>query len=251
MLIPDLKKILKPTWLHRPGEEVYKDSWKKHDIREQATIPNDPKILEKLRIKKGDKVLSIASYYATWASALVNNDVIVDYNDISKEMVDYVKKRKKCRFNRYICLNYELLPKKQKLYDWTFTFEACGGKQGLPVAMLRSLLNRKGGIMVLYHKLGGHMGSKWGTYPKIVRTLAKVYGTDYKIKDAKIKSRDKFGKNGLLAHKVFILLTNEKARKLAITDLANLQKNKFSQESLKRLSKISTLINKEFLKEFI
>lgn len=249
MLIPDLKKIIQPIWEHKPGYGVNKEGWIKLKICEQAVIPEDPRILEKLGIKKGDKVLAIAGYYATWASFLARKGAKVDYSDISKSMVSHVKKNVKVKFGRYICSNYELIPKKEKEYDWTFTFEACGGSQGLPIAYLRSLLNKKGGILVLFYEKGGRMGSKWKRYPMIVKTLANVYGARFDIKELNIIGHKKGKERSSLLHRVYVLKTNARARKIAREDLKALASNNYSKDSLKRLSKVARLIKPEFLKE--
>lgn len=249
MFIPDLKKIMQPTWEHKPGYGVNKTGWIKLKMAGQAIIPEDPRILEKLGIKKGDKVLAIAGYYASWASFLAKKGAKVDYSDISKSMVDHVKKNVKVRFGRYICSNYELIPKKEKEYDWTFTFEACGGSQGLPIAYLRSLLNNKGGILVLFYEKGGHMGSKWRRYPMIVKTLAKVYDARFDIKELNIIGHRKGKETASLLHRIYVLKTNCKARKMAKEDLKALESDDYSKDSLKRLSKVARLIKPEFLKE--
>jgi hypothetical protein len=249
MLIPDLKKIIQPNWEHQPGYGVDKDGWKKQKIAEQATTPEDPKILDKLGIKKGEKVLAIAGYYANWASFLAKKGAKVDYNDISKSMVKYVKKNVKVKFGKYVCSNYELIPKIEKEYDWTFTFEACGGSQGLPIAYLRSLLNKKGGILVLFYEKGGHMGSKWKRYPTIIKTLATIYHAKFEIKELDIIGHRKGRQTSSLPHRIYVLRTNDQSREMAKEDLKALRANKYSKDSLRRLSKVAKLIKPEFLME--
>ena len=87
--IPNLKEILKPRWAHKPGFGM-RGGCKliKREGSEQATTPEDPKLLDKLGIKKKEKVLAIAAYYASWASQIAKAGARVDYNDISKEMVN-------------------------------------------------------------------------------------------------------------------------------------------------------------------
>jgi len=92
----------------------------------------------------------IAGYYGTWASKIAEAGAEVYYSDISRPMVRYARKKYGCLFRDYICSNYEFMPKHAREYDWTFTFEACGGSQGLPIAYMRSLMNNKGGIIVLF-----------------------------------------------------------------------------------------------------
>jgi len=258
MEIPDLKKIMKPNWSHKPGYgwSVKIGGLMKHKILEQSTTPQDKRLLEKLGIKRGERVLAIAGYYASWASQLAKNKADVDYSDISKSMVNYAKTKYKNLFGKYICSNYELIPEKENQYDWTFTFEACGGAQGLPIAYLRSLLNKKGGIMVLYFNFDKpeHMGGKWKTYPMIVKKLSEIYGTRYKVKKIRISGHKKGCKNSSLVHRIYIIYTNERARKLVKIDLENLEKPSDKKdietlESLRRLNKVSKLVKQEFRKE--
>ena len=209
--IPNMKEILKPRWAHKPGWRVNQAGWHKMKILKQATVPDDRKILQKLGIKKGEKVLAIAGYYGNWASALKKTGAIVSYSDISKPIVNWVKKNNKTKFKEYICSNYELIPKKPKKYDWTFTFEACGGGQGLPLAYLRSLLNNKGGILVLYWntKKRARMGIKPKRYPLIVKSLAKAYGAKASIKEINVKTYENFPrkdkKTAFLPHKIYTI----------------------------------------------
>ena len=132
--IPNLKKILRPRWAHKPGWGVNESGWHRVEVWTQGTVPKDSKLLEKLGIKKGDKVLAIAGYFGDWANALKKRGAIVDYSDVSKSMINYVKKNKK--FKKYLASGYEKIPKQEGEYDWTFTYEACGGGQGLPIAYL-------------------------------------------------------------------------------------------------------------------
>jgi hypothetical protein len=251
--IPNMKEIVKPRWSHKPGFGMNRAFMlHKRESYQQSTAPKDPSLLKKLGIKKGERVLAIAGYYASWASALARLGAKVDYLDISRSLVNWSKKKYKRLFGKYICSNYELLPKKPEEYDWTFTFEACGGGSGLPVAYLRSLLNKKGGILVYHRRYGKakkNMGSKPKNYPLIVKTLSKVYKVRYKIKTIKIKSQRFKRKTEIIPHKIFIIETNEKARALAQRDLEALTSNKFSIENLKRLNRFSKSISKEYLKE--
>lgn len=251
--IPDLKEILKPRWEHKPGFGMNKEFvLHKRESFQQSTSPEDTNLLKKLGIKRGDKVLAIAGYYASWASEIAKHGVKVDYSDISKSLVNWSKKKYSKLFKKYICSGYELIPKNQKEYDWTFTFEACGGGSGLPIAYLRSLLNKKGGILIYhlrYGKAKEKMGGKPKSYPLIVKTLSKVYGADYEIKKIKVRSH-KFEKpTKMIAHKIHVIKTNDKARELACQDLKALNFKNFSKENLERLNEFSKAISEEYLKE--
>ncbi len=268
MQIPNLKKILEPRWLHKVGWGVDSRGWHKREKLTQATVPKDNLILQKIGVQKGDKVLAIAGFYADWATSLVRTGAKVDYSDISKGLVNYVKKKRGKMFGKYICSNYELIPKKPKEYDWTFTFEACGARQGLPIAYLRSLLNNKGGILVIYTKPGKHMGGKAEKYPKIVKNLAKTYKTQYKIKDIKVRTQEKGFYQGFLPHRIYTIKTNNSARQKVELDLRvlnhihkkriiylekglkslDLEKKEF-KDSIIRLSKLSKILGEPYKKE--
>jgi len=266
--IPDLNKIIKPIWKHEAGYGLKQGKFYKQSVAEQGTAPEDQKLLDKLGIKKKEKVLAIAGYYGSWASEIKRLGAKVDYNDISRSMVNYVKKNQR-KFDKYICSNYELIPKKSGEYDWTFTFEACGGKQGLPIAYLRSLLNKKGGILVLYfrdeekYKMGGKLKS----FSAIVKIISSTYYTSFSIKKKLIKARRKNIFKGNLPHMIYILRTNKSARNKAFLDLKVLDylkkkrminsdvdsknlkiKEKELKDSIKRLSRISKLIDEKFNK---
>ena len=83
----------------------------------------------------------------------------------------------------------------------------------------------------------------------IVKTLSKIYGARYSIKEIKIRGHKKAKPTTYLTHKVYTIKTNNKAREIAKKDLDELFSNKISKDSLSRLNKFSKLMKKEFLKE--
>jgi len=251
--IPNIKEILKPRWKHEPGFGMNKQfTLHKRESFQQSTAPEDKLLLKKLGIRKGGKVLAIAGYYASWASEIAKLGARVDYSDISSSLVKWSRDKYGKLFGKYILSGYELIPNKEKEYDWTFTFEACGGGSGLPIAYLRSLLNRKGGILVYHQRYGKarvKMGSKPKNYPLIVKTMAKVYGAEYKTKKIRVRAHRFEKPIKMITHNVFIIKTNEQARKLARQDIKALFTNKFNIESLERLNKFSEAIADDYLKE--
>jgi len=240
--IPNVKHILKPRWSHKPGFWMSKTYVLiKQEKIGQGTTPKIKDLIKNIGIKKGDKVLAIAGYYADWASVIARAGAHVDYSDISPTMVKYVKGEYRNLFKRYICSNYELIPKTLKEYDWTFTYEACGGASGLPLAYLRSLMNRKGGILVLFFnkKHKKRMGTKPKNYSKIVKGLARIYNVEYKITEINIKGKRKIKRSsGILPFMMYTLKTNNRARIIVKQDLDVLEKIKDKKKiSLKRLSR--------------
>ena len=221
--IPNLTKIMQPRWAHRVGYGFKGSEESKLDALEQGTTPQDKDILRKLGIKKGEKVLSIAGYYASWAKELQRAGADVDYSDISKGIVNWVKNHEKVKFGKYLCSNYELIPENELEYDWTFTYEACGASRGLSIAYLRSLLNRKGGILMIYVGEQRHRkanSSKMKKYPGIVQMLARVYGGRASVSRKRIRAHRR-GK-GEVRNDLFLvskIRTNDSARKKAGQDL--------------------------------
>lgn len=277
MKVPDIKEILTPVWAHKPGFGMGKEKGKrvylKQDILEQGTTPKDERLLEKLGMKKGEKVLAIAGYYGSWASALQRAGAKVDYSDVSNPIINWVKKNVKVKFGKYICSGYENIPKKPLEYDWTFTYEACGGGRGLPIAYLRSLLNKKGGILVLHlsnkkHRLAN--SNKVKRYPFVVKKLSKVYGTKSQVIKKKISARRKA--KPVMMHEFLVskIFTNNSARKKAELDLKilwftrgkkiiNLERDserlkiskKDLKSSLRRLSELSKSHDRVLVKEIV
>lgn len=261
--IPNLKEILKPENSHEPGYGIctHTGEFFKQTILEQGSTPEDRELLKKLGIKKNEKILAIAGYYASWASFIKSLDAMVDYSDISSSMVKWAKNKYKKLFRKYIVSNYELIPEKEKEYDWTFTFEACGGKRGLCIAYLRSLLNNKGGILVLLirEEKPENMGSKLKQYPTIVETLSKIYDCKYSVEIKKIKGHVKGKESSVLEHQISKIITNNKARELVKKDLEILDylkdkkkiiiKDKNTLSSIKRLNKLTKIIEDKFVKE--
>jgi hypothetical protein len=270
--IPDLKKVLEPPKeFYKPGYGL-KSSKGKLEILEQGTIPEDEQLLKKLGIKKDEKVLAIATFYASWARKLKENGAKVDYSDISKELTNWAKKNYKIKFGKYICSNYELIPKKEKEYDWTFTYEACGGGKGLTLAYLRSLLNARGGILLIHlgdkkHQIAN--APKIKNYPNIVKSLSKIYNSNFSVEKKKIKAY-KRGEEKVVNYEFLVskIKTNNLARKKAKRDLLILEfvidKDKINlkeiskklkvnkseiKKSLTRLSKLNKTIKKDFFKE--
>lgn len=251
--VPNMKEILKPRWSHKPGFGMKEEYvLHKREAFEQSSTPKDPNLLKKLGMKKGERVLAIAGYYASWASQIVRSGAKVDYSDISRSLVNWSHKKYGKLFGKYICSNYELIPKSEREYDWTFTYEACGGGSGLPIAYLRSLLNNKGGVMVLFidEENPKRMGGKLKKYPRIVKTLSKTYNAEYKIQYIKIKGH-RIGNPTIkfLQYMICTIKTNDKVREKAKSDLEAITSNKFSQENLRRITRFSKAISDKFLKE--
>ena len=233
----NLDKIRKQVvpWKLDKYEELGK--WKDLEHPHQATIPKDSLLLQKLHIEQGDEVLAIAGFWADWALALQKQGAIVDYSDISSDLVAHFKNS----FRRAFVANYIDIPDKTK-YDWTFSFEPCGGSCGLIIALLRSLLNRKGAVIVIFprQKQGKPIGSKEMRFPKLFSAVADTYGCMWKMKDVGIEATRGSGKDVQSPHRVFWLYTNQKSRKTAEDDLKRLENPN------DRISNLAKLVEPEF-----
>lgn len=263
--IPNIKKIIsEPEARFLKGFYTKKGKFIKKMIKTQATLPNDKKLLNKVGLKRNDKVLFIAGYYGDWTKALAKAGAIVYYSDVSRNLVNYAKKSlKEKNIKEYICSDYALIPSKAFKYDWTFSFEPIGANQGLPIAMLRSLLNRKGGKLVVYPRIveeeyNRHLKSS-RKLTRIIKRLSRIYKTRYEITKIRIKGKAQKGEELVKKHVIVTLFTNDSTRKKVETDLKVLdlianEKLKSSEEvmkSLKRLDKLTKVIDKKFVKKLV
>ena len=249
--IPWLKKIFENEHIWKPGYIPLKEGYSSRPLN-QSTIPQDKYLLKKLGITKGDKILAVAGNHGDWARAIMEQGCKVDYNEYSQYFISYVKKRVK--FNKFIKCNFALLPKKALQYDWPFSYEPVSGNKAHPLSMLRSLLNRKGGIIMYYDKKIQEGKAK--RYPKLTKILAKIYGCNYEIKAVKIDATRGLGENkgNMVKNKfyIFILKTNKKAREKVKKDIKFIEKpisNLRNVESMERLDKFSCMFRDDYLKE--
>jgi protein-L-isoaspartate O-methyltransferase len=264
--VPDIDKIIaKPEARFFKGYYSKEGKFIKKMIKTQATLPNDKKLLNKVGLKRNEKVLVIAGYYGDWAKALAKAGVIVCYSDVSKNLVNYAKKSLKERnIKEYICSDYSLIPSKALKYDWSFSFEPIGANQGLPIAMLRSLLNKKGGKLVVYPRIveeefNRHLKSS-RKLTRIIKRLSKTYKTRYEISKRLIIGKAQKGEKLAKKHVIVTIFTNDSARKkaeidLKVLDLIRKRKLKSSEiskeiiQSLKRIDKLTKVIDKNFVKK--
>lgn len=218
--------------------------WKKKMYKSQHTIPNDKDLLKKIGLTKEDKILTIAGYYGDWTNAIAKAGCKTTYSELSKNLVDFARKKlsKNKNIQKFVCANYIIIPKKEKEYDWTLTFEPIGGEMGLSIAVLRGLLNKKG-IKIIHYPRENKPLKSYARY----ELIPKVYGGKFNRKSVFIKGiNQKFQKLDK-SHIITTIITNNKARKKAKEDITALEKNIFSKETKIRLNKISKLINKKYL----
>ena len=174
----------------RPGYAPREDGPGEHRRHlQQSKIPTDTNLLRKLGLRMNDHVLSVASNHGDWAMAIKNSGCRVTYSDCSEQFVSFVK----CQadFDDYIVANYIDVPTESDVYDWTYSFEPVGAYRGLAIAILRSLLNRRGCVMMHYAE--GHPG-KAVKFPDLFRTISIIYGASYQNAHGPICSVDDDGR---------------------------------------------------------
>jgi len=276
VIIPDLNKIVKfPKFKTTEGLRTVKGFWDKGRLiakttKTQATLPKDKNLLKKLGIRKGDKILAIAAYYGDWADALGEDGAKVCYSDISKSLVNWARENLK-NIESFICCDFVSIPRKKLEFDWTFSFEPVGA--GLPVAMLRSLLNKKGGILVVYVPRFIKRTRKWKTGRnlfRIINCLSKTYECRSQIERIMIEGTLPNGEKLVKPHIFGKIFTNKLARERANFDLALLgllknkrrvsikklmniskAKRKKIERSMNRLNRISKLLEEKFRKNVL
>ncbi len=251
MLIPNLQKILKEAEAWKVSaiqkQKGNRKVWKKKTARSQHTIVNDKHLLKKIGLDKKDKILTIAGYYGDWTNAIAKAGCKVIYSELSKTLVNFARRKfgKNKNILKFTCANYVNVPKKENEFDWTITFEPIGGKMGLPLAIIRSLLNKKGFKVIHYPRENKPLKS-YARY----KLIADVYGVKFDRKAVFIKGINQKFKILDKKHIVTTLKTNNVAKEKVKEDLESLKKNKFSKESLERLSKIGTLMDNKYLNKF-
>ena len=275
--IPDIEKIIaSPESRFFKGYYWRDGKFHEKQIKTQATLPTDKNLLKKIGLRKNEKVLFIAGYYGNWAKALAKAEVMVCYSDVSRNLVNYAKKSlREKNIREYVCSDYTLIPSKSLEYDWTLSFEPIGTKQGLPIAMLRSLLNRKGGKLIVYPRVIEEIDSSKhykSSRPltKIAKILCKVYKADYEITKKIIEGKGQKGGELKKKHVILTIFTNNLTRKKAEFDLKLLSfiKNKkiirisdlcnnFNTsekkiiQSFRRIEKITKVLDRKFIKRIV
>ena len=175
----------------------------------QGMVPSDPKLAQKIGIKSGANVLCFAGCHGDWARAL-STQCKVRYTDISKQMTKSAA-LKKGMVRSFVSRPAELLVRRPKVYDWTFSFEPYPLESTLSLVFVRSLLNNKGCIVV-------ERGSTSKKFFSSAEEIASLYGASAKKESNTIRAKDRsLLKNEKIS--VITLRTNDVARGKAMFDL--------------------------------
>jgi len=267
--IPSLDKFLKdakPWGINRVyWAGKWHENYKFYD--QQRTNPDVKSLLASLGLKKNQKVLCVAGHKATWALALAKAGVKVTYSELSKELVDYVRRKVKHKnIIKYMQADYILYPSKPNEFDWSFTFEAVGPKEFI---LLLSMLNVKGGKYVIWNQ-DEHAKRKLKKLLKTVTLCKKLYPIKTSIILKNILSNIRNGEKKRRKHNIITIYTNDAAKDMILLDLkllhhfSNKQRSSINElckttsrsemaikESLKRIESWGSLFEKKFMKKVI
>ena len=202
--VPDERMQYSISRRRRWGWSLYK---------EQTIAPKSKGLSKKLGIKRGSRILVLAGCFGDWADALARDGNRVVYSDVSADMVRGIKESEKGKkFESVRVFEASQWPRKSMRYDWSFSFEPIPiPYRGLHLALMRSLLNRKGAKLV-YGELFYDGAQKTG---KDVEEIARLYGARYVKQVVKIEDV----RGGEHEITVFTLKTNEEARRKAWIDV--------------------------------
>ncbi len=195
--------------------------WFKSDnrsFRSQAFTPKrSPVLLKKLGIKRDSHIFFFAGFSGTWGAKLAEAGARVHYSDVSRHSLALARESGAAKlFEGMRLLEGSQWPRKSGKYDWSFSFEPIPmvGSGGLTLALMRSLLNRKG-AKVVYSIIFPYEAKKTAS---IARQLSGVYGANFKTKEVVLETTKEWPIRKM-KYKVLTIKTNDRARKLAWQDV--------------------------------
>ena len=177
--------------------------------RHQRTTPKDKDLLKKLSINEGDKILVFAGYYGDWAAALADAGCEVTYSDISKELTEYCKSKFNNKIKNYIVSDYSSINLSEGQYDFTFSFEPISdGAGSLLLGIIRSLVNKKGVILIHYPRKNKPKESYFW-----MEDIANMFSAKYDSREEFIEGIEQDGKVVNKNHIIRIITSTEDSRK--------------------------------------
>ena len=181
--------------------------------RRSAIAPVSKDLSRIVGIKKGSSVFFFAGCYGSWAEALARDGIKVTYSDVSANMVQGVKGRAKEVIARYRVFEASQWPRRPEKYDWSVSFEPIPIKStGLPLALMRSLLNKKGAKLIYSTLFIGDSRIAFN----LAKRIAELYGASCRVKRARVRDFRNGQKRGI---RIITLKTNERARRKAWVDV--------------------------------
>jgi len=200
----------------------------------QEFVPRDPKLMQKIGLKKGERIIFFAGCYGDWAAAL-SKSCEVKYTDVSDEMLRAAKAKNPNAAKSFRVAAAETVPQRMKVFDWSFSFEPypLSMHRGINLSLMRSLLNRKGLLMVFSPMVDARNEIR-AFFERRTRKIAELYGAGFEKKSVVVHGEGKKGFENRKSY-VFVMRTNNVAREKVRTDL----------KVLKLLEREETLTRKE------
>jgi len=188
----------------------------------QHVIPRDNKLLKKIGVRPGSRILIFAGGFGDWANQL-GRYAKIEYSDITQEMAEWVGAYQK-RIKKHFVADAMTIPKRKRKYDYSFSFEPTIGSQALSGAMQRALLNNVGCIIIEREGFTSLFGTD---IRALMQSISRIYGARYEERQTIVKGifhtqrvknggRDKIEEIPLVT---YCLFTNDSARRLAELDL--------------------------------
>lgn len=115
-------------------------------------VPKDKKILEKMGLRKGERVHFFVAYSGDWAKELANRGINVHASDVSERAVKYLKS-KPGRIRQVTRMPAGYGPIVPNYYDWSISFEpypAVRPPRLQEDALRMGLINKKGLKMIFW-----------------------------------------------------------------------------------------------------
>ena len=183
-----------------------------YPLLHQATRPKDQDLLDKVGLSSGEDVLFFAGYHGDWPYALSRAGCNVTYIDLSDGLVELVRRNGRGRnFVEIFAADGGQHPNMAAAYDWSMSFEPLPMRDtdSLHRALERSLLNRKGGKIVVRPKTEGLI-------IPIVESFAAEKGAEYRLDRINISAKRKYGLSvESIPHTVLTVETNDELRREA------------------------------------
>ncbi|MBI4210690.1 MAG: hypothetical protein HY544_04255 [Candidatus Diapherotrites archaeon] len=191
------------------------EPWKISGRARQTYIPADEKLAEKIGIAQNDKIIVFAGGAGQWASEL-SKFADVRYTDISPSMASHAKLNM-TRIRTVRVAPAELVPSRERIYDWSFSFEPfqlMDPRHGMAikVAILRALTNNKGAKLVFGPLL-------FKKNEESFRKIPDIYGATTRISKTGIMCMEHSGETKENRFTVIDILTNDSARNDAKVDI--------------------------------
>ena len=169
-------------------------------------------MLDKVGLSSGEDVFFFAGYHGDWPSALARAGCNVTYADLSEGLADLVRRGERGRnFVEIFAGDGGRYPNRTAAYDWSMSFEPLPMRDtdSLYRALERSLLNRKGGKIVVRPKTEDLIAP-------LVESFAAEKGAEYRLDRIDISAKRKYGlRIESIPHTVLTVETNDELRRAA------------------------------------